>query len=77
MSFYIKFLNDNFAQKYSQNAGLGNLYFQNFLGRPLGPPSQHSNRVKIPYPLSSPYNSAGAFGCWTTNFSAGLVRIKI
>jgi hypothetical protein len=74
MSFYIQFLCDNFAQKYSQNAGFGIFIFKILCEGPQFPlPTQKEGQK--PYPLLSLDNSVEAFSCWKTNMSARLVRI--
>jgi hypothetical protein len=51
MSFYIQFLCDNFAQKYSQNAGFGIFILKIIWGvSPMIPTPQHKKRGKTPTP---------------------------
>jgi hypothetical protein len=51
--------------------------FSKFSGEVPRPHCPTQQEGKNPYRLSLLYNCARAFGCWTTNLLAGLVRIKI
>jgi hypothetical protein len=64
MSFYIQFLCDNFAQKYSQNAGFGIFTFKILWEGPWIPlPTQKEGQT--PTPSRRFITPAKAFGCWT------------